>query len=213
MTIAEWKQIIRPLLPAGQPWEFRGRLCYRLPVHRVVQGVLGEGSSFDRAIYIWRVSMPLFVPSKTMTLTWSKRMGVARKYYLNDPQALSAAIGAAFSSIGTEDDALIGIAAQAVQATANRKANEVAAYGQLLLGELSTAAEALARASTGIAGSPWEHEVIQRVQLISGLLDQQGRDSAIDQLDQWCEQTAGALGLRRSVDLHGQRSPNLHTQA
>ena len=69
MRVAEWKRTVRPLLAADEDWEFRGPMCYRLPVRRVLLGILGEGSGFDQGVYIWRVTMPLFVPSDNVTLS------------------------------------------------------------------------------------------------------------------------------------------------
>jgi hypothetical protein len=43
----------------------------------------------------------------------------------------------------------------------------------------------------------WERDIIERVQLVAGLLKESGRDRAIDQLDVWCSQIVGSLGLRR----------------
>ena len=65
MRTAEWKRLVRPLLPVEERWEFRGSLCYRAPVGRFMFGVLAEGSAFDTGVYIWRVSMPLLVPRGT----------------------------------------------------------------------------------------------------------------------------------------------------
>src|SRR5512138_2561429 len=92
MKATEWKRLVRPLLPLEETWDFRGRLCYRMPVGRFLFGVLGEGSGFDTGVYIWRVSVPLFVPSNVMRLTSSDRIGGgATKYSRDDLNELSQA--------------------------------------------------------------------------------------------------------------------------
>jgi hypothetical protein len=201
MKVAEWKRVARPLLPADEAWEFRGSMCYRLPTRRVVSGVLAEGSGFDKGVYIWRVTMPLFVPSQNVVLSWSDRIGGgARKYYRHDDDALAAAITAAVEGLGTEEDALGKMVSRGAGATRNRFAVETVAYAQLLLGDLASAHEALDRAGAGVAGTPVEQEIIVRARLIGRVLDEERPDRAISQLDRWCDQTAGALGLRRSSD-------------
>ena len=77
MRATEWKRIVRPLIPAGEQWQFRGPLCYRSPVNLFLFGVLAESSAFDSGTYIWRVVMPLFVPSEDLDLSWSERIGGA----------------------------------------------------------------------------------------------------------------------------------------
>jgi len=200
MKAAEWKRVVRPLLPADGSWEFRGFLCYRLPVHRVLLGVLGEGSGFDKGVYIWRVVMPLFVPSENVVLSWSKRIGGgSRKFYKFDEDALATAIVAAIEGLRSEDDALVEILSRADTASPNRRLHEVIGYAQLLQGDASGAQESLIRAAAGVVETPWAQEIIDRARLISRLLDEGGPDQAVVQLDRWCDQTAGALGLRRSV--------------
>jgi hypothetical protein len=201
MKTAEWKRVARSLLPADEPWEFRGSLCYRLPVHRVLFGVLGEGSGFDTGVYVWRVLMPLFVPAESVVLSWSERIGGgARKYDKLNEDTLVAAITTAVKELpGDDEEALGQLVAQGSQAGPNRRLHEVAAYAQLLLGDLTAAQEALALAETGVARTPWEQEIIKRTRLIGRFLGEGGRDRAVEQLDSWCKQTVGTLGLRRSV--------------
>ena len=198
MRVAEWKRTVRPLLPDAN-WEFRGSLCYRLPVHRVLIGVLGEGSGFDTGVYIWRVVMPLFVPGKHVTLSWSNRIGGgASKYRREEQDAQAAAIRLALSKLGTEEAALREILASPVATIPSRRILEVVAYTQLLLGDFSTARSTLTEAASGGASKVAEQKIVERMQLIGRLLDQAGPDGAVSQLDQWCDRTAGALGLRRS---------------
>lgn len=96
--MSEWKRVVRPLLPSDEAWRFRGGLAYRLPVERFLLGVLAEGSAFDRGVYLWRVSMPLFVPAEHVVLSYSQRVGGgAAKYGSDATGARDAAIRSAHS--------------------------------------------------------------------------------------------------------------------
>jgi hypothetical protein len=162
--------------------------------------VLGEGSGFDKGIYIWRVVMPLFVPSEHVVLSWSERIGGgARKYNRFDEAAMATAIADAIEGLPEgEDEALGQLVARDDPASPNRRLHETTGYAHLLLGDLPAARESLSRAATGVPTAAWGQDVIDRARLISRLLEEEGRDRAVDHLDMWCKQTAGALGLRRS---------------
>jgi hypothetical protein len=204
MKVAEWKRVVRPLLPPEEAWEFRGSMCYRLPVNRVLVGVSGEGSGFDKGVYIWRVSMPLFVPSDIVDLSWSQRMGGgARKYDSLDEEALQWAIGLAVEGLESEECALRRMVSRGTETSRNRRAHEVVGYALTLLGDLAAARAALTRARAGTAASVVEQEVIDRVLLIDRLLDEDAGGRAVNQLDRWCAETVGALGLRRSTTPDG----------
>ncbi|MGO9559435.1 MAG: hypothetical protein ACLPQS_17375 [Acidimicrobiales bacterium] len=198
MKTAEWKQVVRPLLPAGDDWAFRGALCYRLPVRRVLLGVLGEGSGFDTGVYVWRVLMPLFVPSRHVVLSWSERIGGgACKYDNIDKQALTAAIAKALGGLEGETSALNEVLARDDPASPNGRLHEVVGYSRLLLGDVAGARQSLARAAAGVPTAAWGQEVVDRCVLIAGFIDDSDLDKAVGQLDSWCEESAGALGLRR----------------
>jgi hypothetical protein len=158
--------------------------------------VLGEGSGFDTGVYIWRVVMPLFVPSQCLVLSWSRRTR-SGTYALGAENALRSAIATAADGLGTEADALVEMAGRDDPASPNRRWHEAIGYVHLLQGNVSGARESLARAATGVADPPWVQEVFDRVRLITRLLDEHGPDRAVVQLDRWGDQTAGALGLRR----------------
>ena len=200
MKVSEWKRVVRPVLSADEAWEFRGSMCYRLPVHHVLLGVLGEGSGFDKGVYIWRVSMPLFVPSPVVDLSWSERIGGgSSKYEKFDSEVLKRTIGLATERLGSEEQALRAMASRKTLASRNRRVHEVVGYAHLLLGDLTAARAALTRARADGAKTIAEQEVVDRVQLVSRLLDEEGSERAVVQLDRWCAETTTALGLRRSV--------------
>lgn len=196
MKAAEWKRRVRPLTPVGEHWEFRGPLCYRLPVGWVLAGVLGEGSGFDQGVFIWRVQMPLFVPSDVVDLSWSERIGGgANKYDRHDIDSLAIAIKAATNRVDREDHALARMAALGGEST-NRRLSETAGYASLLQGDLPTAKRALVRAASGTTTAVWEQEIVDRAQLILTTIDHGGRESAVTLLQGWRDATASALGLR-----------------
>jgi len=200
MKAAEWKKVVKPLMPADEDWQFRGSLCYRPPLHWFLFGVLGEGSGFDKGVYIWHVTMPLFIPTDVIDLSWSERIGGrARKYDNLDEEAPVTAIIAVFDALGTEEDAVEQTAARGVRESRNRRVQEVVAYARILTGDLAGAREALTLAEAGITETPWGQEIVDRVELVRRLLDQKGHPAVVDQLDRWCGHTVGALGLRRSA--------------
>jgi hypothetical protein len=194
---ADWKRTVRPLIPVGESWEFRGRLCYRVPVDRILLGILAEGSAFDRVIYIWRVRMPLFIPSSNVTLTWSERMGgPSRSFGPDDPEAMASAVRLAFGSLGDEAEAIEGIVETGARTVGNSRVDETLAYCHVLLGDLAAARRHLALASAGTTTLPWAVEVQARARQFAQLLDHD-EGGAVAQLDRWCAQTAAALGLQR----------------
>jgi hypothetical protein len=81
--------------------------------------------------------------------------------------------------------------------------HEDVGYARLLLGDVAAAKQALSRAETIAVEIPAAHEILERVRLIGRLVNEAGRERAIGQLDRWCDQTAGALGLRRLVQGDG----------
>jgi hypothetical protein len=162
--------------------------------------VLGERSGFDKGVYIWQLTMPLFIPTDVIDLSWSERIGGrARKYDNLDEQALVTGIIAAVDALGTEQDAAEQTAAREVRESRNRRVQEVVAYARILTGDLAGAREALTLAEAGATETPWEQEIVDRVELVHRLLNQKGCAAVVDQLGRWCDHTVGALGLRRST--------------
>jgi hypothetical protein len=170
-----------------------------VPVNYVLLGIMEEGSGFDQGFYIWRVAMPLFVPTENVTLSWSERIGGgSRKFDEHDENALADAISGVVAELKTEDIALNEIIARGTSIKANRRVDEIVGYAQIIIGDTSAARKTLARAGTGATQSDWESEIADRVEIVVRTLERSGREQAIDLLDQWCDQTANALGLRRS---------------
>ena len=146
---------------------------------------------------MYRLMMPLVVPSDVVNLSWSERMGGgSRKFRVDERDALEQAIGAAFTGLSTDDTALRQVLARGMPLGANSRVNEMVGYTQVLLGDLEAAQKSLACARGGPTVQAWEQAIVDRAQLIADLLRSQGRDGAIAQLDKWRDATAGALGLR-----------------
>jgi hypothetical protein len=197
MRSVEWRRTVRGFVPSDEGWEFVDSFCYRPPVRRVLLGALGEGSAFDKNFYIWRLKMPIFIPSQHVNLSWSERMGgKAHKFDADDEETVAAAIGEAIAGLGTEEDTLVEIAAKGAELSSNRRVSETVGYAHLLLGDLQAAEKALKAAEAGSTRSQWEQEIIERTQLVRRLLKNEGHDRAVRQLDLWCQETATALRLR-----------------
>ena len=198
MKTADWKRVVRPLIPTDGDWAFHGSFCYRLPVHRLMLGVLAEGSAFDRGAFIRRVVMPLFPPTKHVNLSWSTRIGGgAHKYYLHDESEMQAAIKTAFSGFSTEHDEFARLVADYDPDSRNSRQHEVVGYAWIVLGDRERARRCLARACRPVeADAPdWVHGIKERARLVASLLDNEGPERALGQVDQWCGESAGALGL------------------
>lgn len=135
MNEAAWKRLVGSVVPASERWAFRGKLAYRKPLSHVLIGVLGEGSGFGGETYVWRVTMPLFVPSQTVVLSWSARMGgEASRFQDDDQDALHKAASRAIANVGDQESQLRSIASRA-SGSQNLRAAEAAAYALVLLGE------------------------------------------------------------------------------
>jgi hypothetical protein len=193
----EWKRVVRPLVPAGERWEFSGSLCYRAPVGRFLLGVLGEGSGFDRGVYVWRVSMPLFVPSDAVVLSYSERVGGGSKKY--DPanlEGLLRAISSGFRDLPSEDGELRRLVRLAT-GSPNVRLLEAAAYGQVLLGNQVAALDVINQVVDATTRYDWEQEVVDRVARFGGTLGKRGLEAATRELDAQVKRTGAAIGVIR----------------
>jgi hypothetical protein len=199
MRQAEWKRLVRPLLPVGERWEFRGSLCYRAPVGRFMFGVLAEGSAFDKGVYIWRVSMPLLVSSEGggVNLSYSERIGGgAYKYYLATPDDAAAAITSGLRDLPSEHHELLRLIDEA-QRSPNIRLLELAARAHILLGD-TAGARAMIAAATRRLEEPvydWEVEVQTRAAALLATLDEEGLAATQRHIDAQTRRTAVELGL------------------
>lgn len=195
MKIAQWKRVVRPLVPEGERWEFSRSLCYRAPVGRFVFGVLGEGSGFSTGAYIWRVSMPLFVPRERVDLSYSKRIGGGtHTYEWDDVDAMKAAITSGFLNLPTEKDELHRIIKMAYRSP-NTRLSEAAACSQILLGDQPGALDTINHANLSPSPYEWANEVNRRVVSLRKTLEEKGLDATARDIDAQAKRTASALGL------------------
>jgi hypothetical protein len=206
MKAAEWRKIAAPLRPQGETWEFRGDLCYKAPVRRILFGVSPEGSGFDRGAYIWRVKMPLYVPSENhLVLTYSQRIGGgATKFYLDDLEGLRAAIVEAFTAVPSEEEEILKFAERPTE-TPNIRIAEIIAYSRLLTGDVKGA---LACADSNVTTAKraieaegeergWVLDVVSRLDSFRLVLEEQGEKAALAILEQYAAKSAETLGLIR----------------
>ena len=197
MKESEWKPLVRSLLIDPEGWAFRGKLCYRRPVSRVLLGVLGEGSGFSKATYVWRVAMPLFIPSTVVVLSWSDREGGgANRIEDADEHELRLTTAAALAAVEDETTALRRIAGGGP--SQNILTEEASAYALILLDDTKSARARLAIARRDLGDDrSWVHDAASRMRGVDDFLESQGREVAIAQLDHWEQQTSTALGLVR----------------
>lgn len=195
MNASEWRSLVGPLLPGSERWAFRGKLCYRQPLTHVLVGVLGEPSGSGGATYVWRVTMPIFVPSETLVLSWSERVGGGAHRIDNaDPEGLRLAVSRAVSNIPDETTMLGHMVAMADDGR-NLLTAEAAAYALLLLGNPLAARRKFALARGPLEGPPWIAEVADRMRAIDNFLEEGGDRDAVNLLGDWERTTASNLRL------------------
>jgi hypothetical protein len=189
-------------MPDDTSWAVKGRLVYRRPIGRVLIGVLGEPSGLLRATYVWRVSMPLFVPAEHLTLSWSRRVGGgAHAISDQEPDEVRHAVEETIATAEDEVDALGRMARQS-GGRGNVLMDEVSAYACLLLGKTKAAQKKLAAATSAAYDGPeWVHETAARVQRFNQLLINDGPPAALRLLDDWVANTVAALRLGERTGL------------
>lgn len=196
MKIADWKRAVRPHAPSDSYWRFRGRLCYQYPVGQILFGVLGEGSGFDSSVYVWRVTMPMFVPGDVIDLSYSERLGGGGKKALNSPAELSATIEEALNPPLDEERELRKFIKMAQGAGArNRRVVETAAYSNVILGDIRAAYMEIDKASGLESEFEWQEEIVSRLINLKSALDRSGREGAMGLIEDQSMKTKSALGI------------------
>lgn len=199
MKVTDWKKLVRPLLPKAQEWHFRGPLCYRIPVGWLLRGVLAEGSGFDQSLYVWKVAIPLFVPTDVLDLSFSHRVeGPAHRYTLDHSGNLQAVTRSALLCVDAEDEreALARIAASIPVETPNLRMLEVLAYALIIQGQGGRAKCVLHEAESRPADSDWEQEIVRRMQQVKKLVVEERTEALTRQFEQWRGESCAALGVR-----------------
>jgi hypothetical protein len=195
MRSEEWRRLVRPLVPAGERWEVRGSLCYLAPAGRVLVGLLAEGSALDRGVYLWQVSMPLFVPSDVVVLTYSHRIGgSSRKYRAGELDELREAVARGLRDHSTDATELSRFAALDVS-SAGINTLEAATCSRALLGNVQGALELIEQASRRETRHEWERVVAGRLESMGRRMREGGLAAVVDQLDAQAAATAEALGV------------------
>lgn len=197
MRESEWRSLLAPVLPYDQEWRVQGRsLAYRLPVGRVLVGVLAEGSASKGRRYIWRLTIPLFEPSEVLNLSYSERVGGAsHAVHVGEPAAFTAALMEAIRSLPEEEDEMARLAELDIKS--NIRASETAAYANTYLGDVERAASILESALDVPVQRDWEIQVRKRLHGFRELL-RHGQADAVERLDAQAAETAKALGLKRA---------------
>ena len=191
MNANEWKKVVRPLIPPNSCWEFRRTLCYETPFDWILHGAMGEPSRFDKGMYVWKVTMPLFVPADYVDAQWSSRVG---GYAVDDVGGMSSAISLALTTVESEADALSRIAEK--EPTRNLRVVEASAYARVIAyGDTAVAIDLLDRAKNSKVAYGWVRELVDRMLSMSQLLQHEGNDAALAQLRKWRNRTASAIGL------------------
>lgn len=197
MRESEWRSLLAPVLPSDQEWHVQGRsLAYRLPVGRVLMGVLAEGSASKGRRYIWRLTMPLFEPSEVLNLSYSERVGGgSNAVHVGEPAAFTAALMEAIRWLPVEEDEIARLAQLDIKG--NIRASETAAYANTYLGDVERAARIVESALDLPVQRDWEMQVRERLHGFRGLL-RQGQAHAVERLDAQAAETARALRLMRA---------------
>lgn len=139
--------------------------------------------------------MPLFVPSDYVTLSFSSRIGGGTRFYdVDELAALQQAISAGLAATA-ESEPLRVIASKS--ATKNARLFEERAYARILLGDLDSASADLEVAAASEVTVPWVQDIIDRANLIRGLLRTDGPGGVERQLATWRDYTSAALGIER----------------
>lgn len=196
MKIADWKRAVRHHLPPDPEWRFRGRLCYQHPVGRILFGVLGEGSGFDSGVYVWRVTMPMFVPGDVIDLSYSERVGGGGKKNLNSPAELSAIIGSVLNDPLDEGRELRKFVTMAKgDGAQNRRVVETAAYSNVILGDIRAAYREIEKAEGLESEFAWQEEISSRLINLKNVLDRSGYEGGMGLIEHQTLKTKTALGI------------------
>ena len=193
MKAVEWQRIAMPHLQPKASWAFEGPIAYRLPFKYVLRGFLAEGSSLDKGAYVWRITVPLFIPSAFVVLDYSERISRG-KFYSSDVAPLRGQLAIEGERTADEDTALEYLASLEMRSL-DRKRAEVKAYACLMVGRIDQARILFQQIRSGIVSASWEGELLLRCALIERLCVDSGAQAATEQLAAWSSETAAALKL------------------
>jgi hypothetical protein len=186
ISTVEWKRAVRPLLDPKADWGFRGKLAFVRPVDWVLTGLLAEGWSLrPDTIYVWVVSVPLFVPMERLSMNFGHRVpNGSATFGLHNAAALGDAVGVALAELPTPEQALEEVASSA---------DEANAYAAILLGDTARALGLLGAPFFAGDDRPFTVAARERRRLIGDVLEREGAEGAKALLRGWRDHTVTAL--------------------
>jgi hypothetical protein len=187
ITAAQWKRAVLPALDGHTGWAFRQKFAYRTPVGWVAMGVLGVGSGFrPDTLYVWSVSMPLFIPTEHLTLSHGQRVPNGSSTHRLDQ--LEPAAELAVRELPVDE-------ASALRRIASAGRREDAAYALILEGRYGQARQALEKSAPTADPPEWVFAQRDRMAHMVRLLEGPGPEAAVEQLAAWRSHTMTAIGL------------------
>lgn len=140
--------------------------------------------------------MPLTVPADVLDLSFSERIGGgSQSYALGSFEADAALVHAAEKARKLHRQRPVVV--ESLGAAVNVRMQEVRAYGLLASGQVASAREVVGEVLCHQPLYDWENEIIERAEIVQGLLETAGPASALDLVERWRAMTLEALGLDR----------------
>lgn len=192
MRAADWKRITRSTL--GAQWRTVRQLAYLTPVGWVLYGLLAETSAATGGVYLWRVRMPLYVPTDFVILDWSDRVGGGTRVYL-DKDDLAAAVREAAPQVEAEAQSLSPVVNASGHGPMTEPMQETHAYGLVLEGDIDQAVEILGQVAHTEPRHAWIQEMINRANESRSILQNGHVEQLRQRLTEWRRETLVALKI------------------
>lgn len=190
---ADWKRAVQPVLGGG--WQLSKKLAYRIPIGWVLYGLLAEDSpTRSPGFYLWRVRLPLVVPTDVVDLNWSDRVGGPSHVYMPGDARTESALRAAAVEISEEAKANSPVLTPP-GGTDNLRMQEARGYGLVIEGNMRGALEVLERVMRHQARYPWERDIVKRAGLVHSLVAHDQISDAHSRLSIWRQGSIASLGL------------------
>lgn len=189
MKSADWRKLVRPLLPQDREWAESGFAVYAMPCQWVALGVAGQTSRWDSKMRVHRLVMPL-VPT---TPAWVLPFGHSRSPFLSEGD-LSSEIENQLRDLPAESDAIAEIGAIVPEDSAMA---ERVGYLRFIAGDIDGARAALDQSSDPDRSLDSDLRRVARVTEFVALLDSRDLAGAHQLLDTWADETAALLKVTR----------------
>jgi len=194
MKTAEWRRLVRPLLPLDRSWGEARHAFYELPVRWLAVGIIGETSRWNTSMRVHRLASPLVPAFPALVLDLGPPASpTSLNFY--DPPELESAVAELLDDVPTEAEAMEYIA---TSVPAQDEKAETVGYMRYLIGDRSGAEKALVAAQDPGLSRDWELQRVERVGGMLELLRFGDDDRFIYQLDRWAEETASASKISRT---------------